>query len=265
MGSSFLPLPQFSRSQHGSRVDGLQTRNALEGQAKRSQKRSLIQYLWTDARSEREDQIQTVAAATTTATTTTTVDPAVIKAKIKNVSEAELLSEISAEELRMQDMLKAIGTSLNFTEKRAQRALQYANWTLLNSTDTKTRATATNAAAMTNNDTMKMLQKEFPKLNASLVKAHKKITDTNASIVKMEKDMGDAAKEKTAMKRAVDAEDVLKLLSPRIDGIQEHTRKIEQIVHFGNFTLVLDDEINKDIQVSLDNIEETFAQQIKAK
>lgn len=259
---------QHPRSLHDSHAEGLGLwkRNVLNRHSKRAQKRSLIQYLSIEGSSQQVAQTQ-IAAATTTAaptTTTTTVDPAVIQAKIKNVSDTELLAEIAAEETRMQGMLLDIGKSLNLTQKRAERALMYANWTVLNSTDTKTRATQANAAAMTNNDTMKMLLKEFPKLNASLVKANTKIKDTNASIAKMEKDMGDAAKEKTAMKRAVDAEDVLKLLAPRIDGIEEHQGKIEQIVHFGNFTHVIDDEINKDIQISLDNIEDTFASQIEA-
>jgi len=245
LGSTFLPLPQFRSSSH---VEISKRHNAMQGHSKRAEKRSSIQYLETDASRQREDRTQTQNAT--------------IQAKIKNVSDSELLAEISAEELRMQDTLKEIGKSLNLTQKRAQRALDYANWTVLNSTDTKERATKATAAAMKNNDTMKMLTALFPKLNASLVKATKKITDTNASIAKMEKDMGDAAKEKTAMKRATDAEDVLKLLAPRIDKIEEHTDKIEQIEHLGNFTLVVDDEINKDIQKSLDDIESTFAVQI---
>merc|ERR1719359_1286742 len=155
----------------------------------------------------------------------------------------------------MQQSLVQISLSLNNTEARVDRALQYANWTVLNSTDTKTRAAQTAADALTNNETMKTLLKEFPKLNTSLIEADKKIHETNKTIATMMKDMGDAAKEALALKRATDAEDVLKLLKPRIDGIDRHTKSLEHIVHGGNFTLMLDDEINYDIQDSLDNIQ----------
>lgn len=250
------------------RVSDLLKHNVLQGHSKGRQKWSLIQYLSSEAVGQKSAAIATTtAAATTTAgPTTTTEDPKVvearIQAKIKNASDSQMLAEISEEESRMQSILKDIGVHLNLTEERAARALQYANWTVLNSTDTKTRAVQAQADALTNNKTMKLLLAEFPKLNKSLVKADTKIVDTNASIAKMIKDMGEAAKEKTAMKRATDAEDVLKLLAPRINAIQEHTKQIEHIEHGGNFTLMLDDEINYDLQDSLDDIQEAFAKEI---
>jgi len=205
---------------------------------------------------DQSDLIESIAASATTP------DPKVVEEAIKKESDSRILAEISAEESRMQQSLVEISLSLNNTEARVDRALQYANWTVLNSTDTKTRAQQTEADALTNNETMKTLLKEFPKLNTSLIKADKTIHETNQTIATMMKDMGDAAKEKLAIKRATDAEDVLKLLQPRIMGIEHHTKSLEHIVHGGNFTLMVDDEINADIQDSLDTIQEAFHNQL---
>jgi len=132
-----------------------------------------------------------------------------------------------------------------------------------NSSETKNLAANLTSLAMTNNDTRKFLEGELPKLNTSLIAAGKKITETNTSIAKMKTDLGDAAKEKLAMKRAKDAEDALQLLKPRLSAIQAHTKHLELETHLGNMSLFIEDEVNKDIQQSLESVQDTFANQLE--
>jgi len=163
---------------------------------------------------------------------------------------AQILQTVAAEQLQLFDVLTAATVDLDATEKRAQADLAAITLSKLGNEDLINRTLLLNDTTIKNEAAGALFEKGLPELEK--VANHTKATEAKekTKLNEITKKLLDGGGSKDAGKRADDGLQVLGVIAPKLDKMENKVDQLEALNFYGNLSNLVADTTN----IAVDNV-----------